>query len=362
MGLRLHTRSWPRLSGLLLTAVLSAAAAPAPPSAVPPSAVPPSAVPPSAVPPSAVAQGRALEYVSDFFCFVGGDELGRAVFAFDVNRGRQGERTQAEYFAALWVEGQGWRELEGTGQFRDPEQRFYELPSTATFQLSGWAADGLTVESAANQLGLRVEPVVRHTRSRRGQAVFSSGSSAGELRLGERRIQGRVSYEYCFLPDRNPLVKTYTDLFGDGYHGLYGVVGATSSGADLRFHQTGGWLEPLVAARDGFLRRDGSTERIAGASFEIADKRLGGFFRWPGRYRVGWSPPQPEEPGPVPPEPAPEGSAAPASAPRRLDVALRDRETILNYVFGGVAVAIAEGELIQGEQREAVFGLALIVR
>ena len=283
---------------------------------------------------------EALEYISDFFCFVGADEVGKVAFAFDVNRGREGDDYQAQTIANLWVDGEGWRDFGGMSEFDDPEDRFYELPSSERWSLEGWTSSGVTVRSERDGIELEVEAITTHTKNKRGLAVFTSGASAGTLRLGEREIRGRVSHEYCFLSDMNPLVKRYTDLFGDGYDGIYAVLGDASSGRDLRFHESGGRLEPLIRTRDGFVATGQEAARIEDARFEVSDKSFG-LIRWPGRYRASWT-----EDG----------------VECACDLRIRDRETLLNVLIVGVAVGIVEGTYARGGEREDVFGLALIVR
>lgn len=300
--------------------------------------VPPLPSEPAATGPVAT---EVLEYVSDFLCFTGGDDQGRVAFAFDANRGRKGERFQAEHFGALWVEGRGWVELKGTGEFEDPDQRFRELPSSPAWQVEGDAAAGISVVSESNGLELRVDPLSIVTRRSLEGASFDTGSTRASLRLGERELEGVVTYEYCFLPDINPLAKTYTDLFGDGFHGVYAVVGQPAGGEPLRFHDSGGRLEPLILSRDGFVGGGEQAQRVEEARFRISNRSLGGFFRWPGRYRVDWGEP---ESGP------------------RFDLRIKDRKTLFNYVFGGVAVAIVDGALTRDGAEQPVFGFALIVR
>src|SRR6266571_354272 len=49
-----------------------------------------------------------LIYVSDYFSFVGADQVGRVAFALDNNRRRDGEAFQAEHFVVLHDERKGW--------------------------------------------------------------------------------------------------------------------------------------------------------------------------------------------------------------------------------------------------------------
>ena len=289
----------------------------------------------------AAANDEAFEYVSDFFCFVGGDETGRVAFAFDVNRGRDGDDYEAQTFSMLWVEGSGWRDVGGMQDFEDARDRFFELPSSEVWSVTGLTSEGVVIASEEHGLSLQVDPIRTHTKNRRGLAAFTAGSAAGTLTLGERVVTGRVSHEYCFLSDMNPLAKRYTDLFGDGFDGIYAVIGSPSEGADLRFHESGGRLMPLIRERDGFIGEEGAVVRIEGADFDVTGGSIGGFFRWPARYRANWG--------------AGDGR-------RSFDLDVDERETVANFVFIGVAAAIVEGTYVEGGVEQPVFGFALVVR
>ncbi|QDU68356.1 hypothetical protein [Engelhardtia mirabilis] len=328
-------------TSLLLSTLLTAPACAA-------SAADGPAAPAAGAAPGPAASATDLEYLSDFFCFAGGDEKGRVVFAFDANRGRKGTEEQAEYFAVLWVEGDGWRKLSGTGDLAGTDVSYESIPSTASFAVTGTALAGITVASPPNGLELVAQPIEIRRSSEDAGARFDTGSSRASLTLGERRFEGRVSYEFCHLPDKNPLVKTYTDLFGDGYHGVYAFVGEAATADDLRFHRSGGTLRPLVGRFAGFATRGAQTLAVTGEpAFKISNLSLGGFFRWPGRYRASWNVPAAE-------------NASPTAV--AFDVRLKDRETLVNYVFGGVAVAIVDGSVTRDGVEQPAFGLALIVR
>lgn len=305
-----------------------------------------------------------LEYVSDFFVFVGretglpeGSSAPHLLFAFDANRGREDKKFAAEHFAVLWLEGRGWVELRVTGDVPGAASQmepvlWAELPDSDIVKVEGNAAAGLMVDVPGRRLQLRAEAVQFHTDRRRGADTFASASGAGELDFEGKTYRGVVHHELCYLGDINPLARTYTDLFGDGFHGVYGLVG---DNRPLRLHRSGGRLEPLVGRRSGYgpAPADAASEKTNGQavppvtalpnfSFDTSKKSLAGFFRWPGRYESAWT-----WPG--------------AAARSQLRVDLSDRETLINYVFGGVAIAVARGELKEGQRRESVFGFALIV-
>lgn len=301
---------------------------------------------------------QRYEYLSDFFVFVGREvsvdpaRMGPGtglVFAFDANRGRDREKFEAEHFGVLWVEGRGWIDLDTTTSVPGTSGHFSAvfgapLPSSERAQLTGTAASGLVLEVQKVELVMKAEPMVIETDRRHGRDAFVTGSSAGTLRLGAREFVGVVHQEFTYLAGINPLAKTYTDLFGDAFHSVYALVGERSA---LRMHRSGGRLEPLIGRHSGYLvageASRGSGE-LAELDLETAKKSLGGLFRWPGRYKTSWT-----------------STVDGKTQKRTLQVDLKHRDTLINYVFGGVAIAIAQGEYGEGAAKESVLGFALIV-
>src|SRR5262247_2740756 len=62
-----------------------------------------------------------LAYSSDYFSFVGEDASGHVAFAIDNNRGRDGAAYQAEHFAILHDEKQGFIELPAFTRYPNPQ-------------------------------------------------------------------------------------------------------------------------------------------------------------------------------------------------------------------------------------------------
>lgn len=291
------------------------------------------------------APEESLSYVSDFVVFAGADETGKVLFAFDANRGAKGEAAQAEHFQRLWVEGDGWSTLPGEGEVNAEEM--WSLPCSDAWELTGSAASGLGFSCEQAQLDLAVEPLEDRTWRELDGDIFATGTAAATLTLGERVIAGHVHHEYCYLSTRNPLAKTYTDLFGDGFHGVYAIVGEGENLRPFKYHRTGGTLRGLLKRSDGFAPATNAEgwQRLPDNKFEASDWDLAGFFSWPGRYAVEWS--------------EGEGDAA---VQRSFDVRLRKREVVANYVIAGLAVNVLEGTVDLNGTPEPMFGMALVVR
>jgi hypothetical protein len=291
------------------------------------------------------APSESLSYVSDFIVFAGADETGKVLFAFDANRGSEGESAQAEHFQRLWVEGQGWSTLPGEGDLEVEEM--WSLPSSDAWKLSGSAAEGLGYRCEQAKLTLEVEPLEDRTWRELDGDIFATGTAAATLTLDERVVRGHVHHEYCYLSTRNPLAKTYTDLFGDGFHGVYALVGEGENLRPFKYHRTGGTLRGLLKRSDGFGPASGDPgwQRLPDTGFDATDWDLAGFFSWPGRYEVDWT--------------EGEGDAA---VKRSFDVRLRQREVVANYVIAGLAVNVLEGTVNLNGTPEPLFGMALVVR
>jgi hypothetical protein len=315
-----------------------------------PAAALPCDEPASGPKPAAVEEETESEYLSDFLVFVGGDPQGRLLLAIDLNRGRKGARLRGEQFVALHLEGQGWQEVGGRSDLTISELQ--QLPESPDWTVDGDRQSGYRVTGSKRGIELttgRLEAVAIHSR---GPDLFSTGSGSGSLRLGERTLTGVVHHEYCFLRGINPLFKTYTDLFGDGFHGLYLSFGQGDQQSALRLHQSGGRLEPLILRQSGFERSPAGASRLDLGRLRISDWSLGGLFRWPGRYRLDWRRAEGAEQV---------GSDALRSE-LRFDLKVRQRETVINYVFGGVAVAVLDGTTVVDGQAYPTYGIALIVR
>lgn len=285
------------------------------------------------------ASDARCEYRSDFVAFVGRDDRGRVAFALDTNRGRDRDAYQAENFAVLYAEGQGWIELAGNGEFPNTERRLEPIASSKHYRYEGTPAAGLRVAGASNALELTIEPIALHSRRERRGASFDVGSAAAKLVWKERTFAGRVIFEGCYLPDRNLITSPDPDFFGDGWHGLYALV---DSAGDLRLHRADGDAAKLLLPEKGTLRLEGEPRPAKHLELEVEAWTQGrGFFRWPTGWRASWL----DEERPV-----------------KLAVELEDREVILSWVVGGFAVAIAKGELELDGRRHEVWGLAQVIR
>ncbi|MFU8858607.1 MAG: hypothetical protein ACNA8S_16575 [Deferrisomatales bacterium] len=152
--------------------------------------------------------GARLAYYSDYFSFVGQDEQGRVAFALDTNRGQDGREFQAEHFAVLHAEGQGWIGLRGSGPFPNTGQVLEGLTDSEHFRFAGAPESGMEIRSLDNSLSLRVEAVPVLLDRQRGQDRYWMGSASATLTWAGRTLPGRVIYEHIHFEGWNRLTRT----------------------------------------------------------------------------------------------------------------------------------------------------------
>jgi hypothetical protein len=279
-----------------------------------------------------------LLYASDYLSFIGRDEQGYVAFALDTNRGRDGDSFQAEHFAVLHDERQGWMDLEGNGAYDNLEREVLSLPDSLFFQFDGTPKAGLSVSSPANHLTLRVAPIPERHRGAEGSSVVWMGSAAATLTWRERTIPGRVIYEYLFMPNFNRLTRTYAGMWKD-FQALYLLSGAD---IDLYVHShESERLAPSIGKLVGFAAFDGRTQPLDELDVMVMDHAFApGFYRWPTEWSITWR--------------GPDG-------PGSLSLVVHERKRISTWIVGGFAMGIIRGEMTYGGVTQPVYGLAELI-
>ncbi|MDW7709226.1 MAG: hypothetical protein SCH98_02035 [Deferrisomatales bacterium] len=288
--------------------------------------------------------GARLAYYSDYFSFVGQDEQGRVAFALDTNRGQDGREFQAEHFAVLHAEGQGWIGLRGSGPFPNTGQVLEGLTDSEHFRFSGTPESGMTIESPENSLSLRIDAIPVHLDRKRGQDRYWMGSVSATLVWAGRTLPGRVIYEHIHFEDWNRLARTYPGFWRD-FHGLYLLLRDPATGdlGDLYLHrQRSEKLAGLTGLVDGFAVADGRAVRLEGAEVDVTGRRPAlGFYRWPRSWEGRWS-----------------GAGEELTFTLRLE----DRKTIVTWIIGGFAMGIAEGTVRYRGRAWEAYGLGEIIK
>ncbi|MBK7487020.1 MAG: hypothetical protein IPI70_12855 [Nitrospira sp.] len=244
----------------------------------------------------------------DYFSFVGQDSQGHVAFAFDNNRGRDGDAYQAEHFLVLRrtarVDHARCQRI-----FDNMKHELKTIPRFAVLPLSGKPQNRyMTITSERNHLTLRIDPLPERTRNRHSGAATWIGSAQATLSWKGRTIAGRVVYEYFMMPEFNRLTRIYWGMWKE-FQGLYLMAGQA---ADVYVHKV-----------------------------EVLDRDLAlGFYRWPTSWRVTWI-----------------GSQGPAT----LTVVQSERTRIANWITGGFSMGIVRGELDYAGKKRPIYGIAELI-
>jgi hypothetical protein len=295
-------------------------------------------VPPVLEPHPQEQPAASLIYVSDYFSFVGQDGQGRVAFALDNNRGRDGAGYQAEHFAVLHDERQGWIEVIGDGPYENITKELLTIPNSSAFKFQGSPAEGISIISVPNNLLLQAQPVAMTLRRQHEGARYEMGSAPASLQWAGRTLNGRVIYEHLMIPEFNRMTRTYWRLWKD-FQAFYLTIGHSG---DLYVHrQEGDRLTPLVGHLTGFTVMDGRTQPLEQISFTpLAKSFTFGLYRWPVSWRLEWK--------------SPEGLHA-------TTLTLSDRKRYGNWVIGGFSMGIVKGELSINGKLEPLYGLAELI-
>lgn len=286
----------------------------------------------SELPPSPIV------YVSDYFSFVGQDSQGRVAFALDNRRGRDGGAYQAEHFLVLHDENAGWARLYGNNRYENAGKELTTIPSSPFFQFQHAPRTGMTIVGESNRLMLNIEPVPLRTNRLHGGAMMWMGSAPAVLTWQDRVIPGRVIHKYFMMPDFNRLTRTYWDLL-EAYQGFYLKIGIDGDAYVHRQHSER--LIPLMGAVDGFTVFNGIADSMKDLNVEVLDRGLAhGLFRWPTAWRITWRGQQ--------------GTAV-------LTLKQVSRTGIWNWVVGGFAMVVVDGEVEYGGRKRPVYGLVEVI-
>ncbi len=280
----------------------------------------------------------SLLYVSDYASFVGEDAHGRVAFALDNNRGRDGETWQAEHFVVLHDEHEGWVPLQGSGSYDNTTHELETIPSSSFFSIDGMPQTGMTIDSPSNNLTLSIKPIpIRLAREHEGGRYWL-GSASAELQWKNRRLKGRVIYEYFMMPEFNRLSRTYWGLWKH-FQGLYLVVEGLG---DLYVHsQESDMMAPLVGTVAGFLAVKGETKSLQVLQVTLLDhNQAWGLYRWPSAWGLNW---------------------VNKSGAGRARLEIQEFKTMGNWIIGGFGMGIVHGLVHYNGKEYFAYGLAELI-
>jgi hypothetical protein len=262
-----------------------------------------------------------LSYYSDYFSFVGQDGNGLIAFALDNNRGRDGSDYKTEIFSVLYMENEGWIDIDGQGMSDNITKQLVELPSTKSFSFTGDARTGYVITSEKNEIELVIDGISETLKNEAGSAAFRMGSAPAVLTVHGKRTPGRVIYESLFLPKFNRLTRSYLGLFKD-FHGLY--LYAEGFG-DFYFHyQKSPFLKPLFGEYAGFVGDEDAVEIEGLELSDVSSSFALGFYRWPNRWN---------------------GKFVANDVRYSFEISLKEQNTLANWVIGGFAMGVVKGTL-----------------
>ena len=280
----------------------------------------------------------SLAYVSDFFSFVGRDASGRVAFVLDSNRGRDGDTWQAEHLVVLLhSEQEGWQELKGSGTYENKEKKLDKIPNSPFFEFQGDPTRGLTIKNSGNQLTLEIRPIKERVSRKEGDSHYRMGSASGTMTWQGRTLDGWVIHERLTMADFNRLTHQYFDLWTESY-GVY--AWAEDSPDFLYFHKQANEtrLTPLVGNLVGFGVFTNRDERLQNLQLTVVDStQAWGFYQWPRNWKGQWI-----------------GRQGPGS----IAMQVSDLQVISNFILGGLAMGIIQGEITYNGKTRPIYGMA----
>lgn len=131
------------------------------------------------------------------------------------------------------------------------------------------------------------------------------------------------------------MTRRYLGLWKE-FQGLYASV---EGKGDLYVHsQQSPWLTPLVGELAGFAMLDEHPEKLDDLQLNVLSKTQAlGFYRWPMQWQGRWA-----------------GREGPGSVALNLS----DLKVISNWIIGGFALGIIQGEVDYNGRKQIIYGLA----
>lgn len=285
-----------------------------------------------------------LSYHSDYFSFIGRDAIGVIAFALDNNRGVDGPDYQAEHFGVFYDQASGWVKLHGMGDYTNLHGTLERIPDSPDFIFEGQTETGLVIHSKSNVLSLEIEPLTTQLSESKQKRLQNWGAAKAVLRWKDRVIPGRVIHEKLIYYDWNRLTRTYTDTW-DNFQGFYLTLdlGNVAMWRDLYLRSEG---EGVAHHSKGFTTAKDWSGVIHSTRFKASDKTLNfGFFRWPQRWDIDVSVEDFEN-----------------GLPGRLTLHKVSRKNLGNWIVGGFAMTLVEGELVRNGETIPVLGFVELIK
>ncbi len=280
-------------------------------------------------------------YVSDFFAFVGQDAAGRVAFALDNNRGQDGDRWQTEHLVILLHDEQnGWQKLEGAGLYDNTQKTLFTLANSPYVAFTGEPTTGLTIKHLESQLNLQAQPIHKHVMRKNGASHYKMGSASATMTWQGRTLTGWIIHEHLEMVDFNRLTHQYFDLWTESY-GLYAWVENSSDFLHVHQQAEHTQLTPLIGNLVGFAETNETREPLQDLQLTVTGSTQAiGFYQWP----LGWT-----------------GQWTGQDGKGSIDVQISDLQVISNFIFGGLAMGIIQGNITYQGQTRKIYGMAEVL-
>jgi hypothetical protein len=258
-------------------------------------------------------------------------------FAIDNNRGKDGEKYQAEHFLVLHDEREGWVGLLGNGKYENKNRELVTIPDSPYFAIEGSANKGFVIKGRENDLTFATEPMTMTLSRRSDEGLYEMGSSDAALKWKGRTIKGRVIYEYLVKPGFNRLARINWSV-GKNFRGLYLLVSGTG---DMYFHHRGGKPSSITLPQDGFLVLNGKSRVLPFSEVQATRSRQAlGIYRW----TLAW-----------------EGKVQLEGKSASISIETLDFKVINGWIIGGFAMGIVKGTLEVDGKRYTLYGFSELI-
>lgn len=285
-----------------------------------------------------------LAYYSDYFSFIGRDGMGYVAFALDNNRGVDGADYQAEHFVVMYDQQSGWIPLSGTGDYDNIKGQLERIPDSAAFKFEGEPETGITIHSKINGLVLKIDPLVTRLEATRNNRIQHWGSAKAVLSWKGRAIPGRVIYEYLVIHGWNRLSRTYAGTWNN-FQGFYLALdrGDPEKWRDLYLRSEG---KGNSRRTRGFVTADDWHGTIYSPRFKADNKAFNlGFYRWPQRWDIQVKLMDKDD-----------------ATSGQLKLHQVSRQNERNWIIGGFAMSVVEGELRRNGETIPVQGWVELIK
>ncbi len=298
--------------------------------------------PPSDSKASEAHKKASLIYVSDFFAFTGRDTVGHVTFALDNNRGQDGDTWQTEHLLVLLHdEHKGWQNLDGAGSYENTKKILFTLPNSPYVTFTGEPSTGLKIKHHESHLNLQVQPIHKHVTRKDGPSHYQIGSASATMTWQGRTLTGWVIHEHLEMVNFNRLTHQYFDLWTESY-GLYAWVENSSDFLNVHQQAEDTPLTPLIGKVVGFAETNQKGESLQNLKLTVKDSTQAiGFYQWPQGWTGQWS-----------------GQHGAGS----LNVQISDLQVISNFILGGLAMGIIQGNITYQGQTRKIYGMAEVLR